>query len=512
MKQKKLLLVLLLGISSAIGFSQNIAQLKEEAYQAQSNQNYKIAIQKYKQALDINPNDSQIHLALGKLYYKLENYPKATYFLNRVYVKDRKNEELIDLIGNSYLFSGKLYGAVNFYLAALEQLPENIKIYFQLAKAYSWKGQMKKAIEIYKKILELDNTYAEAWQGIGKMYYWMGKSYSSAKNYQKAISLDPTNIVLQKEYAKVKKTMTFQTFGKWSLINENERHYDISAITQKYGVSKIITDNLQISANFLADHSNKILNQQESNKIKKIYTNAFVNIDYALGDSRFKLYSGYTFSDKKMSSYGLKWKYTYRIKSFEISNELAGGYDYFYYWNNVGEHAISDNFTVKYNRLKLILNAKHGLVDSLMIFDEKKDEVRVDFNHSKGGGASLSYEIMSKPKLEVSAHYSYFDYRYKSKLYYTPSGRNLYGLSTSLFYPVNNFYFYGSFGYNLGSEYYFDITNDKLEPVYIDVDNWSANAEVGYELNTVSFSLGASRFFNPYYANFDGYFTARLYF
>jgi hypothetical protein len=306
--------------------------------------------------------------------------------------------------------------------------------------------------------------------------------------------------------------MTFQTFGKFNLVNEEEQYYGINAITQKYGVSKIINDKLKISAHFLLDHSNKTLTDSVSSKTKKVYNNISMIMNYALGNSNFKLYSGYTLSDKKLSSYGLNWKYIYRYHSLEMTFALLGGYDYYYYWNEVGEHSIRSEFAIKYNKLKLALNLKRGVVDSLSIFDIQNNELRVDLNYNKGYSGSLSYEILSKPKIKVSANYSFLDYKYKSRLYYAPSGRSLYGLSTSIYYPINHFYFYGSFGYNIGSEYYYNTSGDDFEQVYIDVDNWSAAVELGYELNRISFSLGASRFYNPYYANINALLTTRIYF
>jgi len=512
MKCKNLMLVLILILYSVMGFTQNVNQLKTTAYQLSEQGDYKLAIDLYHKVLNLEPNDFESQYELGKLYYKTEKYSNAARLLNPIYFNDKKNKELIDMIGKSYMLSGKLYLAVKFYIVALENIPNNIPIYFQLAKAHSWKGDMHSAINVYKKILELDNTYSEAWQGIGKMYYWLGNPYSAAKNYRKAISLDPSNKVLIKEYNEVEKSMTFQTYGKWSFINEKERHYDIDAIVQKYGVSKILSDNLKLSANFLLDYSNKRYSDSDLGKTKKTFNNAFVNVDYSTGNSKFKLYTGYTFTDKKLSSYGLSWNQIIRTNYLEFSNTITGGYDYYYYWNEVGEHSINEEFSVKYQNVKLALNGKLGMVDSLLIYDTALDKSEVGFNSVKGYGGSLSYEIMSKPKVNIAANYSYLDYKYKSKLYYTPAGRQLYGLSTSIYYPMNHFYFYGSFGYNLGSEYYYDFNSSKLETVYIDVDNWSADFEVGYELNTFSISLGASRFYNPYYASFNSYLTSRLYF
>jgi hypothetical protein len=81
-------------------------------------------------------------------------------------------------------------------------------------------------------------------------------------------------------------------------------------------------------------------------------------------------------------------------------------------------------------------------------------------------------------------------------------GRHLYGPSLSIYYPAGNFYIYANGAYNIGSEYYYEMIDNQLETNYIDVTNWSANIEAGYQLNQWEFSIGSSKFYNPFYQNF----------
>jgi len=46
------------------------------------------------------------------------------------------------------------------------------------------------------------------------------------------------------------------------------------------------------------------------------------------------------------------------------------------------------------------------------------------------------------------------------------------------------------------------MIDNQLETNYIDVTNWSANIEAGYQLKQWEFSIGSSKFYNPFYQNF----------
>jgi len=70
---------------------------------------------------------------------------------------------------------------------------------------------------------------------------------------------------------------------------------------------------------------------------------------------------------------------------------------------------------------------------------------------------------------------------------------------------LHNFYVYANAAYNIGSEYYYESINNEILRNYIDVTNWSVGVEAGYNLNNWEFSVGSSKFYNPFYENFTAF-------
>lgn len=509
MMQKRVLLILTLVITYTIANAQDTEQWRQKGYEAKENGNYETAISYYSKILEAQPEDYDAGLALARLYQQTEKYKNAEKLFMKIFINDSTDVEALTGLGDVYLMTDKLDKSIAMYQKAISFLHNDVSLYLQLAKAYSWQGKLQKAIDTYNSILKIDNTYSEAYQGIGKMYYWMEKPNSALKYYEKAIALDPAELPIRKEYNQIKMGLKYQLSAKLSLINEKEESYNIDAITQHYGVSKRINDYLNVSVGFLLDYSNRDVTNTNIGDTTRLYDNTFAKISYLSQHHKIDIFTGYTVADSKLSSYGFAWRSNYTIGNFDITNTLFGGYDYFYYWNQVGQTRVQDELNLKYRKIKLSLNTAYGVVDKKPILDVPNDRYEEDVNPHTGYGATLSYKILSLPKIIVGASYSYLNYDYKSQYYYSPMGRNLYGPSLSIYYPLHNFYFYANAAYNIGSEYYYESINNEILTNYIDVTNWSIGVEAGYNLNNWKFSVGSSKFYNPFYENFTAYLSLK---
>jgi len=506
---KRALLILTMLITYSISNAQDTEQWRQKGYEAKENGNYETAIRFYSKILKVQPEDYDAQLALARLYFQIEDYQNAENLFLKIFNNDTTDVEALSGLGDVYLMTDKLDEAVEMYKKALEFLPENVPLYFKLAKAYSWQGKLQKAIDTYRRILKIDNTYSEAYQGIGKMYYWMEKPYSALEYYERAIALDPEELPIREEYNEIKKNLKYQLSGNFSFVNEKEESYNIDAIIQRYNVSKRINNYLNISAGFLLDYSNRDVTNTNVGDTTRFYDNTFAKISYLSEHHKVDVFTGFTVADNKFSSYGLAWRSNFSIGNFDITNTLLGGYDYFYYWNQVGQTAGQDDINIKYNKFELALSVAYGVVDKKPILDVPNDRYEEDFNPHIGYGAALSYKVLSLPKIVIGASYSYLNYDYKSRYYYSPLGRNLYGPTLSVYYALNKFYVYANAAYNIGSEYYYESFNNQLQTIYIDVTNWSAAIEAGYSIDEWEFSVGGSKFYNPFYKNFTAYFSIK---
>ena len=227
---------------------------------------------------------------------------------------------------------------------------------------------------------------------------------------------------------------------------------------------------------------------------------------------------GYSTSDDLFSTYGLDWKLNYTFGKVTLTNLISAGYDYFYYWNRVGGKSISDNLGLSYGKLSFTAFYTVGNVDSVLVADINSELYGISDNPYNAYSFSISYKILAKPVIKLGINYSYLNYTYKSPLYYTPFDRKLTGASASIYYDIKKFYLYGSFSYNLGSEIYYDENtngsgsgnNSRLKEVKMNVNNWSTNVELGYNLYPFSFSIGGSNFYNPFYQNLTGFIAIKV--
>lgn len=478
-------------------------------YEAKTNENFDEAIVNYSKILEIQSDDYDARLALARLYHLKADYQTAISFYNKIYQNDSTDVEALNGFGACYMKLEKPKDASIYYKKAIIFLPGEVQLYFDLAKAYIWDEKLDMAIETYYKIIAIDDTYSEAYSGIGKILYWQEKPKSAISYYQKALALDPKNEEIIKEYEDVSNTLKYQISATLNLVNETEESYKIDAFIQKYSLSKRINDHINVSANFLLDHSDRTFTNA-NNDTTRWFDNTWFKANWITKHHNFGIYGGYSSSDDKYSSYGINWKWTFNIKSLAFKNNITAGYDYFYYWNQIGGKSIADNLSVTFRRFGFDAGYTFGIIDSALITDPYKNKYKVDFNNHHSYSFSLLYKVFVKPMVKIALNHSYLDYDYKSKLYYSPYGRQLTGASVIFYYDYKKFYLYGNFAYNKGNEYYYSI-DTTVNKINMNVDNWSTEMESGYNLKTFSFSIGGSKFYNPYYESYLVYFSIKAY-
>jgi len=485
---------------------------RDMGYRMKLQKDYPSAISFYKKILLADAGDYDAKLALARLYVLVEKYDTAMLLFEEIFRSDSTDVEAMNGLGECHGYLGHDKESVYYYEQALSFFPEDVQQYFYLAKAYGNVGKLGEAIATYRKVMMIDSTYAEAWAGIGKMYYWKGMPYTAAGYYEKALDLDPGNEDYLSEYENVKDETRYGFTVKAGPVKEEEESYDINALITSLRMDKRISDHLQVEANFLVDYSNRDFSDLGGDTTRW-FNAAWLKGSWMTAHHRWSIYGGYSASDQKASAYGLSWLSNYQPGKVTLKNALTGGYDYFYYWNKVGSLSVTDELQAAYRWI--IVQAKYaaGLVDRVLVKDVKAGTTYEQENPYQSYGFSLITRILARPDIRIGLNHSYLDYEYKSPLYYSPFGRKLSGASASVYYAVRKFYFYVSYSYNSGTEYYFDEDDrGNFKKTHLDVDNWSSNIEVGYNHRPFSISLGGSTFYNPYYRNTTGFISVRTVF
>ncbi len=251
---KHLLVLLLLVAFAANSFGQGQTNARAQAYyhfskarllddQGQGNQ----AIDEYKKALELDPNNSQIYSEMAESYARNNRFQLAVETAQKAVKADPDNIEAHKLLSSIYIqiigratpqqppSNDTMNNAIHEYEEIIRIDPTDHQPFVMLGNLYRIKGDRNKAREIYKKILSLepgseeavtalaqldidDGNYKEAvglleefvkqrpdsdgaLQKLGEAYSEMSEYTKAADAYKRASELDPDDIEIKKAQA-----------------------------------------------------------------------------------------------------------------------------------------------------------------------------------------------------------------------------------------------------------------------------------------------------------------------
>ncbi len=134
------------------------------------------AIQYYYDALEKNPKDKEILMALAKIYQREKNYEEARDLFLDAAILDPTDAEPIFLIGQLYLDSGK-------YRMALEQFEKVLKVNPNYPFAHYYAGQAHLKLQNYDDALEMAKQERLMNPDIPESYMLAGEAYFHRKQY-----------------------------------------------------------------------------------------------------------------------------------------------------------------------------------------------------------------------------------------------------------------------------------------------------------------------------------------
>jgi tetratricopeptide (TPR) repeat protein len=153
---------------------------------------YQAAYIEFQKALKLNPRDKEIHNAIGTVFIKLDEYPKAEgYFLKAVRL-DSDYSEAYNNLCFVYYTAGRWTEAERNCLKALENplyvTPE--KAYYNLARTYYRSGNFSGAIEAFYAALKRFPSLVPAYYGLAVAYNAQGRYGEAGDAIGKALARD----------------------------------------------------------------------------------------------------------------------------------------------------------------------------------------------------------------------------------------------------------------------------------------------------------------------------------
>jgi len=157
--------------------------------------NIQPAFVEFQKALELNPDDKEVHNAIGVIYLlKLEDYPKAIEHFQRALAIDRNFSEASNNLGFAYEKTGRFVDAIKSYKTALSNpLYRNAeKAFNNLGRAYYRVKRYSDAIDAYKEALKRYSDFHLPYYGLALCYNATGRYGDAAAALKKAIELDPS--------------------------------------------------------------------------------------------------------------------------------------------------------------------------------------------------------------------------------------------------------------------------------------------------------------------------------
>lgn len=142
-----------------------------------------LAIPKYQEVLDLNPDHSKTKINLAVMYMNLEPpaVDTALSLLKQVYSVDKNNFEANNNLGSAYLLKEDYKNAIMYYQNAIRIDSSVNDVRSNLAKAYAKDGDYDNAKTTYTELIKLDSQNWDAYIELAKVCMQLNDNNSAEK-------------------------------------------------------------------------------------------------------------------------------------------------------------------------------------------------------------------------------------------------------------------------------------------------------------------------------------------
>jgi tetratricopeptide (TPR) repeat protein len=160
-----------------------------EAYY--SLQRYSDAIEAYRQALRINPDDTVAWNNLGAAYDGLQRYSDAIEAYRQALRIKPDYADAWNNLGAAYNGLQRYSDAIEAYRQSLRIEPDDAKAWYNLGYAYGDLQRYSDAIEAYRQALRIKPDDADAWNNLGNAYRRLQRYSDAIEAFRQALRIKP---------------------------------------------------------------------------------------------------------------------------------------------------------------------------------------------------------------------------------------------------------------------------------------------------------------------------------
>lgn len=152
----------------------------------------------FKAAVLLSPDESEAHFQLANTLRLLGKTSEATkqFGIYKQLIEQKSRQDIATSEANqakALIQSGNARGAVELYVRALAETPNDAHLNFQLAVARDRIGDYDGEVKDLQKSIRLQPGFADAYNQLGAVALQRGQSQRAKALFEKALSLDPHN-------------------------------------------------------------------------------------------------------------------------------------------------------------------------------------------------------------------------------------------------------------------------------------------------------------------------------
>ncbi len=151
--------------------------------------NWTAAAQKYKQAIDLRPNDALFHANYARVIYKLGAKDECRRELEKAYELDAKDRNVVAALSDRCLEAGDTDRACTLLVQAVATYPRAAGLHNRLSFALSRRGDIEAACSQAAEAVKLDPASQPARLNLGSLLLVQGDTAGAIKVYREAARL-----------------------------------------------------------------------------------------------------------------------------------------------------------------------------------------------------------------------------------------------------------------------------------------------------------------------------------
>lgn len=188
---------LVLCTSGTLAFGQNAVEEYEAGEAAYSEEEYTTAVQRYRDALDINESYKEAWAGLARAYRELDELQEALDAVVEARRLARQDTDIITLEGNIRLLRGDVEQAREAFERALEIEPNNVEARIGIAELNLADDRRERAVDAYLEVLDVDPGSRPALLSLAVLYDNLGDRDSASRYLSMALDYYPRDELVQ---------------------------------------------------------------------------------------------------------------------------------------------------------------------------------------------------------------------------------------------------------------------------------------------------------------------------